>query len=125
MRRLIPASATDLPAVVAATAAVSPADARASAARRLTVFLLGRKSALAGLALFAVVTLVAAFAPVLSPYDPLEQDLNRVLLPPAWADGGSAAHPLGTDPLGRDLATRMLWGARLSLLISVASVLLG
>jgi peptide/nickel transport system permease protein len=125
MRRSIPASATDLPAVVAATAEVSPPDARAPAGRRLTVFLLARKSTLAGLALFAVVTLAAAFAPVLSPYDPLEQDLNRVLLPPAWADGGSAAHPLGTDPLGRDLASRMLWGARLSLLISVASVLLG
>ena len=65
--------------------------------------------------LFAI--LVAALAPVLSSFDPYGQDLTRRLINPVWGDGGSWVHPLGTDGLGRDYLTRLLYGAQISLII--------
>jgi peptide/nickel transport system permease protein len=72
----------------------------------------------------AAVVLVAVFAEQLTRHDPLQQDIENILAPPVWA-GGSADHPLGTDPLGRDVASRLAFGARTSLQISVAAALLG
>ena len=69
-----------------------------------------------GLALLGGMVLAATFAPVLAPADPLRQDLSAALAPP------SMAHPLGTDRLGRDLLSRLLHGARLSLGIGAAAV---
>jgi peptide/nickel transport system permease protein len=80
--------------------------------------------ALAGLAVIAVVVLVAVFAPALSPSDPVKNRLLDRLTPPMWASGGSARHPLGTDTLGRDVLSRLLHGARVSLLVGVAAVLI-
>lgn len=69
-----------------------------------------------GLGVFAVVVLCAVFAPVLAPHDPLEQDiLNRLA-------GPSLLYPLGTDNYGRDILSRLLFGARISLSISLAAV---
>jgi peptide/nickel transport system permease protein len=65
---------------------------------------------------------ITLLAPVLSPFDPNEQTLDARLLPPAWA-GGDWAHPLGTDHLGRDILSRIMYGGRISLLIGVAAVL--
>jgi peptide/nickel transport system permease protein len=78
-----------------------------------------------GLAILAVVVGLAAFAPLVAPYDPTSQVLRDRLLPPAWQAGGSPAHLLGTDGNGRDLLSRILVGARLSLLIAVATVAIG
>lgn len=78
-----------------------------------------------GLVLILALVSVALMAEFLAPYDPILQDPSSVLLPPSWAEGGSAAHFLGTDVLGRDLMTRLIFGARLSILIGVISVGVG
>jgi len=57
----------------------------------------------------------AVLAPVLSPHDPYAQAVGVRLLPPVWEPGGSWTHPLGTDPLGRDLLSRIIYGARISI----------
>jgi ABC-type dipeptide/oligopeptide/nickel transport system permease subunit len=80
-----------------------------------------------------VLVLVAAFAPWLAPHDPMEQSLLNQLLPPRWVKGGDPAFFLGTDTLGRDLLSRMIYGTRPALLVMVlgatlsgiAGVLLG
>jgi ABC-type dipeptide/oligopeptide/nickel transport system permease subunit len=66
----------------------------------------------------------AVFAPYLAPYDPLSVNIRHRLGPPAWMEGGTWAHPLGTDQIGRDLLARMIYGGRVSLLIGVAAVLI-
>src|SRR5262249_45837492 len=71
-----------------------------------------------------VFVLAALLAPVLSPADPQEQTLRNRFRPPAWEEGGSWAHPLGTDRLGRDLLSRILWGSRVSLAAGVRPLLL-
>jgi peptide/nickel transport system permease protein len=60
---------------------------------------------------------VAVFAPLLTPYDPFAQDLTQRLIPPVWETKGSWAHVFGTDALGRDYLTRLMYGARISLLV--------
>ena len=79
--------------------------------------------ALAGLGVIAAVVVVAAFAPALAPSDPVKNRLLDRLTPPMWAQGGSARHPLGTDTLGRDVLSRLLHGARISLMVGLAAVL--
>ncbi|MCM0036705.1 MAG: ABC transporter permease [Burkholderiaceae bacterium] len=71
-----------------------------------------------GLLLFII--FCAIFAPWLSPYDPYVQDLTNRTIPPVWYDAGTWAHPLGTDQLGRDYLSRLLYGARISLLIGLS-----
>lgn len=79
--------------------------------------------ALAGTAVVVGAILVAALAPSLAPSDPVRNRLLERLTPPMWADGGSARHPLGTDTLGRDVLSRLLYGARVSLVVGLAAVL--
>jgi ABC-type dipeptide/oligopeptide/nickel transport system permease subunit len=62
--------------------------------------------------------LVALAAPLIAPHHPAEADLFRRLQPPAWADGGEWSFPLGCDGLGRDILSRLIWGARVSLLVA-------
>jgi peptide/nickel transport system permease protein len=93
--------------------------------RDVATALRARKAALAGMVVFLLVALVALFAPLLAPHDPVAQSLVDNLKPPMWLEGGTAVYPLGTDPLGRDLLSRLMYGARYSLMISFASVLLG
>jgi peptide/nickel transport system permease protein len=73
----------------------------------------------------AAVVVLAILAPWISPHDPLAQVLPDRLKPPAWLPGGSPTYLLGTDANGRDLLSRILWGARTSLEIGVLSVALG
>jgi peptide/nickel transport system permease protein len=82
--------------------------------------LLTRPTAIFALTLIALFLLAAAFAPLLAAADPNAQSLAARLAPP-----GTDGHPLGTDRLGRDVLSRILYGARLSLFISVSGVLLG
>lgn len=132
MRRSIPVSSTE-PAPptrtsIAATAAVDGPPARPdqrSRGRDLWWFLRQRKATLAGLVVCGAIVLVAVFAPLVAPHEPLTQNLGDNFTPPMWEEGGSATYPLGTDPLGRDLLSRLIFGARNSLVISAASVVLG
>src|SRR5262249_59528887 len=66
---------------------------------------------------------LAVLGPTVAPHDPNRQDLVSVRQPPVWA-GGALRHPLGTDSLGRDLLSRLLWGARVALVVAVAGALI-
>jgi len=66
---------------------------------------------------------VSAAAPWIAPYSPVEVDIRHRLAPPAWMDRGTPDHVLGTDQIGRDLLSRMIYGGRVSLLIGVSAVL--
>ena len=78
--------------------------------------------AVAGLIFIVVIVLVAIFAPLIAPYPPDLTNNAVFLKPPAWQAGGSWAYPLGTDPIGRDILSRLVYGARISLLIGAAVV---
>jgi peptide/nickel transport system permease protein len=67
----------------------------------------------------------AVFAPLVAPHDPLKGSLSKRLKPPVWAQGGSIEYPLGTDKMGRDILSRMIYGARISLLVSFMAVVVG
>jgi peptide/nickel transport system permease protein len=73
--------------------------------------------------LLLVVAAVAIFAPYLAPHSPLDGSLSDRLLPPSWTAGGASSHLLGTDMFGRDVLSRIIYGARVSLIISSISVL--
>lgn len=81
-----------------------------------------RKSTAAVWVLFGSLVVLAAAAPAIVPHDPYAGDLANRLRPPAWLPGGELAHPLGTDILGRDMLSRLMIGARVSLLVAVFSV---
>lgn len=74
-------------------------------------------------AMLAGIILLGALAPLVSPYDPDAVDLLKRSAPPAWLGGGSAAHPLGTDQLGRDLLSRCFYGIRTSFAIATLGLL--
>ncbi|MCL4764674.1 MAG: ABC transporter permease [Hyphomicrobiaceae bacterium] len=77
-------------------------------------------SVVTGLLLVGAVVAIALLAPLLAPHDPYAQDLTRRLIPPIWHDKGVWFNPLGTDNLGRDYLSRVLYGARISLLIGLS-----
>lgn len=80
------------------------------------------KGAVAGLAFIVTVLLAALFADIVAPHDPLMQYRDSILTPPVWAEGGTWAFVLGTDEVGRDVLSRLIYGARLSLFIGVIVV---
>ncbi len=80
------------------------------------------KTAIAGLIIIVIFILVAIFAPYISPHDPIETSLYDQLKPPFWYEGGTTKNYLGTDDLGRDILSRLIYGARISLMVSVISV---
>ena len=84
----------------------------------------GNHGAVAGLTVVVTVLLTAAFAHVLAPYPPDLTNNAAFLRPPVWQAGGSTAYLLGTDAIGRDILSRLFYGARLSLLIGMAVVAL-
>lgn len=86
--------------------------------------MLRHKGFLIGLAVIAVVSLLTILAPVLAPHDPYAQDLGRRLIPPVWQEKGTWDHPLGTDNLGRDYLSRLIYGSRVSLLIGISVMLI-
>ncbi len=75
------------------------------------------------LGVFALIILAALAAPVLPLADPTQQDLAQTLKPPFWMEGSSPQHVLGTDYLGRDLLSRMVWGSRVSLVVGFGAVI--
>ncbi len=80
------------------------------------------KTAVAGLIIVTGFVLIAIFAPALSPHDPEEISLYDQIIPPVWKNGGSDKNILGTDDLGRDILSRLIYGARVSLIVAVVSV---
>ncbi len=84
----------------------------------------GRRVPVVSIGIIAVFVLIALLAPLLSPGDPYEQSLRLRFRPPVWEERGSWAHPLGTDRLGRDMLTRIIWGSRVSLAVGALAVLL-
>jgi len=79
-------------------------------------------SALAGTLILLVVIGAAVAAPHVAPHDPARQSLVRRFTPPVWEKGGNPAYPLGTDQVGRDILSRLIHGARISLAVGVAAV---
>ncbi len=84
--------------------------------------LLENKGAIFGLIMVLLVVIAAVFAPLLSPYDPIAQDVEKRLLPPFWQEGADPRYLLGTDHLGRDIISRIIYGARISLVVSISAV---
>ena len=82
------------------------------------------KGFMIGAGILAVIVLVALLAPVLAPHDPYQQDLANRIVNPIWHADGTWEHPLGTDNLGRDYLSRLMYGARISLLIGIAAMLI-
>jgi peptide/nickel transport system permease protein len=91
------------------------------ARRRLPAF--RHLATLLGALIVAAALLIAIFAPYLTPHDPFAQDLNLRLIPPVWMDGSQPAHLLGTDQIGRDYLSRLIYGTRISMLIGVLTVI--
>ncbi|WP_374307419.1 ABC transporter permease subunit [Dongia sp.] len=85
--------------------------------REIWLSMRANKGAMAGLIVIVLLILTAIFADFVAPHSPIEQFRDKFLQPPAWADGGSWAFPLGTDDVGRDVLSRIIHGARLSLII--------
>lgn len=82
------------------------------------------RGAVAGLVIIVTIVLLAVFADLVAPHPPNEQYRDAFLRPPFWQDGGSWAYPLGTDAVGRDILSRIMHGARYSLLIGAIVVTL-
>lgn len=82
------------------------------------------KGAVIGFTYIIFIFLVSVFADVIAPHDPIEQARNALLMPPAWLDGGDWRFILGTDDVGRDILSRLIYGARLSLFIGLLVVAL-
>jgi len=75
--------------------------------------------------LMIVLVIPAIFADLIAPHDPIQTDIRTRLLPPFWVDGGTFDHLLGTDRLGRDIFSRMIFGARISAGVSLAALAIG
>ncbi|CAN7219141.1 ABC transporter permease subunit [Rhizobium sp. LjRoot30] len=82
------------------------------------------KGAVLGFAVFVIVLLLAVFAPIVAPHAPSEQVRDKLLLPPSWMVGGDGSYLLGTDAVGRDILSRLIYGARFSLFIGLVVVTL-
>jgi dipeptide transport system permease protein len=82
------------------------------------------RGAVAGLVFIIFIILIAVFADFIAPYDPIEQYRDAILKPPAWTAGGDPRFLLGTDAVGRDMLSRLMYGARLSLFIGITVVTL-
>ena len=84
-----------------------------------------RRAPVIPLAIIGLIIFTATFAPLLTPYSTTKPSLAERLTPPVWESAGSWDHPLGTDALGRDMATRLMFGGRVSMLVAVLTLILG
>lgn len=85
--------------------------------------LLRSKTGTVGFVILTLVIITALFAPWLAPYDPSEQHITDMLAPPFWSEGGSMQYVLGTDNLGRDLLSRIIYGTQVSLIVGLFAVI--
>jgi len=93
-----------------------------SSVRRTSIF--GQMTFVLPAAVLLLLVLVAIFAPLLAPYPPTKIEMTERLLPPAFVEGGSTAHLLGTDLIGRDVLSRVIYGARVSLSVSLLVIII-
>jgi len=100
----------------ASALAMTPARVFWRKARRHPILIIGA-------VIFLLILVVALLAPWLAPYDPAAQDMLNRVTPPVWMERGTWAHVLGTDGLGRDYLSRLIYGARISLLIGISAVI--
>ena len=84
-----------------------------------------RRAPVIPLAIIGLIIFTATFAPLLTPYSTTKPSLAERLTPPVWESEGSWDHPLGTDALGRDMATRLMFGGRVSMLVAILTLILG
>jgi dipeptide transport system permease protein len=104
-----------------------PAEVQSARRRMLSEFWFyfsENRGAVAGLWVFAALVAIALLAPVIAPYSPDEQYRDALLVPPVWQEGGRAEFLLGTDAVGRDMLSRLIYGARFSLFIGCVVVTL-
>ena len=80
------------------------------------------RGAVIGLFVFLFIVFIAVFAPLIAPHSPIEQYRDALLVPPVWQEGGKAGFLLGTDPVGRDILSRLIYGAQYSLFIGIVVV---
>lgn len=110
------AETLEVPAVAA------PSGTPPHPAREFWTYFSANRGAVAGLVVIVLVLLCALFAPLIAPHHPDLTNNAVFLKPPFWQEGGSLSYPLGTDAIGRDILSRLLYGARLSLVIGIAVV---
>ena len=111
--------ADDSPAALEAITVAQPRDARLQVLSEFWHYFSQNRGAVVGLAVFVLLILMAVFAPLIAPYDPDAQFRDNLLQPPVWQDGGSWQFILGTDDVGRDMLSRLIFGARFSLAIGL------
>lgn len=116
-----PQSSTPSAALSAAWEAQRPREQRFRALKALR----RSKPALAAILLLVTIVLMAVFAPVITWHDPARVDVLKKNQPPAFMEGGEPSYPLGTDTLGRDVWTRLVYGSRVSLLVGLTVVAIG
>jgi peptide/nickel transport system permease protein len=97
-------------------------DRRVTRGQKVLRKLLENKGAVFGLIMVLGVIFSAIFAPLISPHDPILQDVEKRLLPPLGQAGADPNYLLGTDQLGRDIVSRLIYGARISIVVSVSAV---
>lgn len=124
------AQATPIETRIAATEAELAGIRRGAPTLKKTLNRLSKlRVGVAGGAIMLLIVLVAIMAPLVAPHNPYEGELVDRLKPPAWMAGGSSTYPLGTDQVGRDTLSRLIYGAQVSLaagfLAMVISVLIG
>ena len=85
--------------------------------------------AMVGFACFILLILLATFSPILAPYSPVDGNLDMILIPPAWHPDGNVSYLLGTDELGRDMLSRLMYGTSLtfglSFIVVISSLVVG
>ena len=106
----------------AATRSATPA--RPGRFREFWSYFSENRGAVGGLVVFVLLVVVAVFAPIVAPFDPDFQFRDRLLTPPAFSEGGDPRFLLGTDAVGRDMLSRLIYGARFSLFIGLVVVTL-
>jgi peptide/nickel transport system permease protein len=108
----------------ASTVSTADVEVASATSRGASRRILQHKSFVIAGTIFGIIVLMALAAPLIAPYDPYAQDLGNRLVPPVFMEGGSWAHTLGTDGLGRDYLSRVIYGARVSLMIGLLTALI-
>jgi len=93
-----------------------------SSLRRWTNSLLKSRTGTLGFIILLAVVIMAVFAGAIAPHEPAKTEASKRLLPPVWMEKGSFEHPLGTDNLGRDVLSRIIYGSQVSLLVGICAV---
>jgi len=104
------------------TVTISDSAIRRRMLREFWFYFSQNRGAVIGLFVFALLVLTALFAPLLAPYDPTQQFRDALLVPPFWQEGGSTRFLLGTDAVGRDMLSRLIYGSQYSLFIGIVVV---